>query len=137
MINLNSIKFNVANVKIFYLRISAPYKIFTEISSNFQVNEDEITLEACKDNAIIKNYVEGSHVDRRFMRSQLSLKFVNSIYFFYKIIILFHYRADEFDKYLIGEETSITFCLKEFRAFLNFAETINLDLAVNFETAGR
>lgn len=49
------------------------------------------------------------------MRSQLTLK------------------PQEFDKYLIRLETSLTFCLKEFRAFLNFAEAVNLDLNVNFE----
>lgn len=43
----------------------------------------------------------------------------------------------EFDSYLIGSETTITFSLKEFRALLTFSEALNLPLQVHFETTGR
>lgn len=55
-------------------RLSSSHKLFSEISNNFQMNEEEITLEAGADSLTVKNYVEGSHVDRKFMRSQLALK---------------------------------------------------------------
>lgn len=42
----------------------------------------------------------------------------------------------EFDTYTIAEESSITFTLKEFRAFLAFAETINENLTLNFSQEG-
>lgn len=43
----------------------------------------------------------------------------------------------EFDSYVIGTETIITFTLKEFKALLAFAEALNLPLQLHFETTGR
>lgn len=43
----------------------------------------------------------------------------------------------EFDSYLIGTETTITFSLKEFRALLTFSEALNLPLQLHFETTGK
>jgi hypothetical protein len=43
----------------------------------------------------------------------------------------------EFDHYSIGVDTSVTFCLREFRAVLLFAEAFNLPVAANFEIGGR
>lgn len=43
----------------------------------------------------------------------------------------------EFDSYIIGTETTITFTLKEFKALLAFAEALNLPLQLHFETTGR
>ncbi|XP_017486887.1 PREDICTED: cell cycle checkpoint control protein RAD9A-like isoform X2 [Rhagoletis zephyria] len=93
--------------------------IFTEISNNFNPAEEEITLEAEDKKISIKNYVEGSRVNEKFMRSQLQLN------------------ADEFENYMIDKETSITFCLKEFRALLMFAEALNENVCLQFDEAGR
>lgn len=43
----------------------------------------------------------------------------------------------EFDHYSIGVNTSVTFCLREFRALLLFAEAFNLPIAANFEIGGK
>ena len=43
----------------------------------------------------------------------------------------------EFDEYKIEADTSITFCLKELRAILSFAEAVNLPINMYFELAGR
>jgi len=45
--------------------------------------------------------------------------------------------SGEFDNYSIGVDTSITFCLREFRALLSFAEAVNLPVTANFDTGGR
>jgi cell cycle checkpoint control protein RAD9A len=45
--------------------------------------------------------------------------------------------SGEFDHYSIGVGTSITFCLREFRALLLFAEAVNLPVTANFDTGGR
>lgn len=47
------------------------------------------------------------------------------------------FRSQEFDQYRISEPTTITFCLKELRAILNFADALSLDMTINFETAGK
>lgn len=43
----------------------------------------------------------------------------------------------EFEQYQIGADTSITFCVKEFKAVLNFAEAVSLPVGIHFETAGK
>lgn len=43
----------------------------------------------------------------------------------------------EFDRCTIGNETIITFCMKEVRAFLTFSESAGVPITVNFETTGK
>lgn len=42
----------------------------------------------------------------------------------------------EFDTYVVDTETSLTFCLKEWRAFLVLAESLNSIITIHFETTG-
>lgn len=61
--------------ELFAFRLVASHKLFSEIISNFKSNEDELTLEVNDQNMVAKNYLEGSYVDSRFVRSQLSLRY--------------------------------------------------------------
>lgn len=45
--------------------------------------------------------------------------------------------SGEFISYTVRQPTSITFCLKSFRAMLFFSEPANLPLAVKFSAPGR
>lgn len=45
-------------------------------------------------------------------------------------------RPDEFENYKIAEDTTITFCMRELRAILNFAESMNTSMSANFNKAG-
>lgn len=107
----------------FYLFITrsliASRKIFQEIISNFQTNQEEITFETNDDGLTVKNYIEGTHIDSRYMRSQLKLK------------------SSEFDSFRIADEASITFCLRELRALLNFADSLQANVRMKFDKAGR
>ncbi|EDW79387.1 uncharacterized protein Dwil_GK20449 [Drosophila willistoni] len=98
--------------------IRGDFKLFMEISNNFNTNEEELTLEVDSNSLAAKNYIEGARVSDRFMRSQLKLK------------------SSEFDQYLVTKNTVITFCIREFRAFLLFAETLNAPLNLEFNEAG-
>lgn len=49
-------------------------KLFDDIVSNFMSNEEELVFEAAASEIVVKNYIEGSVVDIRYMRSQLKLK---------------------------------------------------------------
>ena len=42
-----------------------------------------------------------------------------------------------FEEYEVPEDTSITFCLKEFKAILNFCEAAGQLLTIFFDRAGR
>ncbi|KAH8266142.1 hypothetical protein KR038_006947, partial [Drosophila bunnanda] len=99
--------------------IRGDYKLFMDISNNFNATEEELTLEANSGNLVAKNYIEGARVNDKFMRTQLKLK------------------PNEFDQYKVTKETVITFCIKEFRAFLLFAECLNASLNLEFDDAGR
>ncbi|XP_037930175.1 cell cycle checkpoint control protein RAD9A-like, partial [Teleopsis dalmanni] len=44
--------------------------------------------------------------------------------------------ASEFDHYNVSHKCHVTFCLKEFRAFLIFAESLNENLSLNLDDAG-
>lgn len=98
--------------------IGGSFKIFQEIVGNFHTAEEEITFEVGTDKVSVKNYIEGSRVNDKFMRSQLKL------------------RCDEFEHYNVSEDTTVTFCLKEFRAFLLFSEAIYENLQIKFREAG-
>ncbi|XP_030373415.1 cell cycle checkpoint control protein RAD9A [Scaptodrosophila lebanonensis] len=98
--------------------IRGEYKLFMEISNSFNAAEEELTLEAKSDSLAAKNYIEGARVSDRFMRSQLKLK------------------PNEFTSYNVTQDTVITFCLKEFRAFLLFAESLSADMTLEFDEPG-
>lgn len=49
----------------------------------------------------------------------------------------FIFRPEEFEQYRIGENTVITFCMRELRAILSFAESMNISMTANFDTAGK
>ncbi|KAJ2942825.1 hypothetical protein O0L34_g15013 [Tuta absoluta] len=100
-------------------RITAPQRILTEALGNFQNSDDQVTLEATTQSLILRNYVDSSLDLTKIIRTQINLK------------------AAEFDSYIIGAETTITFTLKEFRALLAFAEALSLPLQLHFETTGR
>ncbi|CAH2259776.1 jg24336 [Pararge aegeria aegeria] len=98
--------------------ISSP-RILSEALGNFQISDDQVTLEATNQSLILRNYVDANIDLTKIIRTQISLK------------------PSEFDSYTIGDETTITFTLKEFRALLAFTEALNLPLQLHFETTGR
>lgn len=55
--------------------LQAGHRLFDEIVGNFQANEEELTLDASAAELMVKNFVEGATVDRRYMRSQMAIKY--------------------------------------------------------------
>lgn len=50
------------------------HKLFSNIVSSFKANEEELSITASEKNIVIQNYADGTHVDNRFVRSQITLK---------------------------------------------------------------
>ncbi|XP_014471766.1 PREDICTED: cell cycle checkpoint control protein RAD9A [Dinoponera quadriceps] len=86
---------------------------------NFQSNLIEITLEVTPQKLLLRNYVDDTSGLQNTTRTQLVLS------------------VGEFDRYIVENETVVTFCLKEFRAFLTFSESVGASVSAHFETAGK
>ncbi|KAK3927306.1 Cell cycle checkpoint control protein RAD9A [Frankliniella fusca] len=92
--------------------------IFATAVKNFQLNERDITLAVEERAAVLRNYVPGGTDPAGVVRSELKLD------------------SGEFVSFTVRHQTSITFCLKAFRAVLFFSEPLNLPLAVKFSSPG-
>lgn len=99
--------------------ITAAASLYTQSLVNFQLTDDEVSFEVSSQKLIIRNYIEGENTRMSHVRSQLSLN------------------PGEFDLYKIGEDASITFSLRPFRAAVNFADYFRLEATINFQAAGR
>uniref|UniRef100_A0A0A9WPV6 Cell cycle checkpoint control protein RAD9A n=1 Tax=Lygus hesperus TaxID=30085 RepID=A0A0A9WPV6_LYGHE len=93
-------------------------KFLMSIVKNFRYSEDEVTLTVEKEKTFIKNHLELKR-DEHFMRTELC----------------FH--PTEFENYSVSNPTSVTFCFKELRAVLAFAEPSGLPIICKFSTPGR
>ncbi|RUS90686.1 hypothetical protein EGW08_001586 [Elysia chlorotica] len=94
-------------------------KLLCDAVLNFQANQEEITLIVRPDFLALQNYLDDDQDATKVMRTELTLS------------------PSEFDQYQVGVDTDITFCLKELRAILSFADITNLPVTLHFEGAGR
>ena len=46
-------------------------------------------------------------------------------------------QPDQFEEFVIGRENSVTFCLKELRAIIGFADTFALPMSAAFDDGGK
>ncbi|XP_068623725.1 cell cycle checkpoint control protein RAD9A [Battus philenor] len=100
-------------------RITSSQRILSEAIGNFQSSDDEVTLEAFTQSLLLRNYIDANIDLTKIIRTQINIK------------------ASEFDSYVIGTETTVTFTMKEFKALLAFAEALSLPIQLQFETTGK
>ncbi|XP_011314245.1 cell cycle checkpoint control protein RAD9A isoform X1 [Fopius arisanus] len=86
---------------------------------NFQQNLIEITLDVSADKMLMRNYIDDTSSSTNATRTQLALA------------------IGEFTSYKIDKAACLTFCLKEVRAILTFAEMVGTQLRIHFESAGK
>uniref|UniRef100_A0A023F055 Cell cycle checkpoint control protein RAD9A n=1 Tax=Triatoma infestans TaxID=30076 RepID=A0A023F055_TRIIF len=98
-------------------RVTASSKMLMSTVKNFRYTEDEITFTVEKDKTYIKNHIEIKK-DTHSMRTELC----------------FH--PSEFETYTVFHPTCVTFCFKELRAVLSFAEPSNLSVTISFSSPG-
>ncbi|XP_071448711.1 cell cycle checkpoint control protein RAD9A [Hetaerina americana] len=94
-------------------------KLLVDALHNFQHNQEELTFSVTLSKIILRNFTDIVPEPQKAIRTELCLE------------------SGEFVQFKIRGDTSITFCLKEFRALLSFAESVMLPVAINFETSGR
>ncbi|OAD53772.1 Cell cycle checkpoint control protein RAD9A [Eufriesea mexicana] len=101
------------------VKLTSQPRVLGDALHNFHQQLIEITLEVAAQKLLLRNYVDDASGLSNTTRTQLA------------------FGKGEFDRYDIGSETSITFCMKEFKSILNFAEIINIPVSIYFEGAGR
>nr|XP_040052700.1 cell cycle checkpoint control protein RAD9B isoform X2 [Gasterosteus aculeatus aculeatus] len=99
--------------------IKAPARLLGDMVMHFPVSQEEITLSMSPLRVGLRNYYEGGNDLMKNMYTEMSL------------------HPDEFDYFQIGVESEITFCLKELRGLLSFAESLSLPVSVHFGAAGK
>ncbi|XP_030621259.1 cell cycle checkpoint control protein RAD9B [Chanos chanos] len=99
--------------------LKAQAKLLGGIVMHFPVSQQEITLSISPQRANFKNYCdeECDHVNS--VHTEISL------------------HPNEFDYYQVGVDSDITFCLKELRGLLSFADSHALPVSVHFGASGK
>ncbi|XP_062590579.1 cell cycle checkpoint control protein RAD9A-like [Saccostrea cucullata] len=100
-------------------QLTAQPRLLCDTVVNFQSNQEEVTLIVSPEKISLKNYTDDEPDPTKIVHTVLNLD------------------PDEFDNCQIGVDTDITFCLKEFRAVLAFAEITAMPINIKFETSGR
>ncbi|XP_043938151.1 cell cycle checkpoint control protein RAD9A [Protopterus annectens] len=94
-------------------------KVLVDTVVHFPVTLEEITMAVCSSKIQIRNFIEEETDPLKVMLTELSLS------------------PDEFEFFQVLEEADITFCLKELRGLLSFAESSNLLVNIHFDSAGK
>ncbi|NXA15234.1 RAD9A protein, partial [Sapayoa aenigma] len=100
--------------------LCAPARVLAEAVVHFPLTLAEVTLGTGPGGKIsLRNYVEDEAEPSKTMVTELWLA------------------EDEFQSVAVSPGSRITFCLKEFRGLLTFAEASNLPLTIHFDEPGR
>ncbi|KAM9822379.1 cell cycle checkpoint control protein RAD9B [Syngnathus typhle] len=98
--------------------LKGPARLLANMVMHFQRSQEEVTLSISPLQVILRNYHDGRNDHMKMMFTEMSL------------------HPDEFDNFLCGGDSAITFCLKELRGLLSFAEMHCLPVSVQFGPAG-
>ncbi|KAE8591548.1 hypothetical protein XENTR_v10018489 [Xenopus tropicalis] len=99
--------------------LRAPARLLSDAVMHFPQTLAEITIMASPCGKVtLRNYVEEDIDSTKTMLTELSLS------------------RDEFLVYQLKKQSDITFCLREFRGLLSFAESTSLPVSIHFNTAG-
>ncbi|XP_026521435.1 cell cycle checkpoint control protein RAD9A [Notechis scutatus] len=100
--------------------LRASPRLLADAVVHFPLNLAEVTLGASPNGKVtLRSYLEEETEPSRMMVTEMCLS------------------EDEFQAFHVKQEIQVTFCLKEFRGFLSFAESSNLSLDIHFDIPGR
>uniref|UniRef100_W5KFB1 Cell cycle checkpoint control protein RAD9A n=1 Tax=Astyanax mexicanus TaxID=7994 RepID=W5KFB1_ASTMX len=91
--------------------------LLSDIVMHFPTSQEEITLSVSPLRFKLKSYYEEENLIKS-MNTEMSL------------------HPDEFDYFQVGVDSDVTFCLKELRGLLSFAEAHGLPVSIHFGASG-
>ncbi|KAL1261510.1 hypothetical protein QQF64_006775 [Cirrhinus molitorella] len=98
--------------------LQAQPRLMVDTVLHFPPSLEEVNLSVSSDRVWLRNHVEDDADSSRAMMTELCLS------------------AEEFDHFAVSTQTSITFCLKELRGLLVFAESSGLPISMYFDEPG-
>ncbi|XP_026796337.2 cell cycle checkpoint control protein RAD9A [Pangasianodon hypophthalmus] len=98
--------------------LRAQPRLWVDTVLHFPPSLEEVSVSVSSDRVWLRNHVEDDADSSKAMMTELCLS------------------SEEFDHFAIGSQTSITFCLKELRGLLVFAETAGLPISMYFDEPG-
>ncbi|XP_041930354.1 cell cycle checkpoint control protein RAD9A [Alosa sapidissima] len=99
--------------------LRAQPRLLVDTVLHFPPSLEEVTVSVSGERMWLKNHVEDESDQSKAMMTELCLS------------------SEEFDHFVVSLQTSITFCLKELRGLLVFAESTGLPISVYFDEPGR
>ncbi|KAG9270621.1 cell cycle checkpoint control protein RAD9A isoform X2 [Astyanax mexicanus] len=99
--------------------LKAQPKLLSDIVMHFPTSQEEITLSVSPLRFKLKSYYEEENDLIKSMNTEMSL------------------HPDEFDYFQVGVDSDVTFCLKELRGLLSFAEAHGLPVSIHFGASGK
>ncbi|XP_041644271.1 cell cycle checkpoint control protein RAD9B [Cheilinus undulatus] len=99
--------------------LKAPARLLGDMVMHFPSSQEEITLSVTPLRVSLRNFYDAANDHMKMMLTEMSL------------------HPDEFDYFHVGVDSDITFCLKELRGLLSFAESHCLPVSVHFGGAGK
>eukprot|EP01114_Cavostelium_apophysatum_P005130 TRINITY_DN1579_c0_g2_i1.p1 TRINITY_DN1579_c0_g2~~TRINITY_DN1579_c0_g2_i1.p1 ORF type:complete len:409 (-),score=121.41 TRINITY_DN1579_c0_g2_i1:201-1427(-) len=98
--------------------VTIPKKLL-DCLNNFHGNLEEVTLSVAQDSVHFKSHVEDSKAAAKVLQTEMSIA------------------TGDFDDLEVGNETQVTFSLKEFKTILNFCDASGQPVVILFERGGR
>ncbi|XP_041707669.1 cell cycle checkpoint control protein RAD9A [Coregonus clupeaformis] len=99
--------------------LRAQPRLLVDTVLHFPPSLEEVSVSVSGERVWFRNHVDDEAEQSKAMLTELCLS------------------SDEFDHFAVGAQTSITFCLKELRGLLVFAESTGLPVSVYFDEPGR
>ncbi|XP_018587203.2 cell cycle checkpoint control protein RAD9B isoform X1 [Scleropages formosus] len=99
--------------------LKAQASLLGDMVMHFPVSQEEVTLSVSPKRVMLRNYCEDKMDQMKAMSTELSLQ------------------PEEFDCFQVAVSSDITFCLKELRGVLSFAESHGLPVSMHFGCPGK
>lgn len=99
--------------------VNVDAKILNEVTTNFLNSHEEISVQVCPQNMTVTNYVDEETDSAKVIHTKMILV------------------GEEFETFQIGIDTEVTFCLKELKGIVVFAEFCGQDVKIHFGSPGK